>query len=120
MSEVSSARPDTLLTPGIPWSSTWTAKAFIDCFNPDNRYQISVHAKTIDVPILFTFGELETELGGEHELPACGLAMRTIEKGNFGSLKKLSLKVVKGANHSYSGREKGLARAILEFVKVVH
>jgi len=120
MSEESSGRPDTLLTPGIPWSSTWTAKAFIDCFNPDNRYQISVHAKTIDVPILFTFGELEAELGGEHELPACGLAMRTIEKGNFGSLKKLSLKVVKGENHSYSGREKGLARAILEFVKVVH
>lgn len=57
---------------------------------------------------------------GEHELPACGLAMRTIEKGHFGSLKKFSLKVVKGANHSYSGREKGLARAILEFVKGVH
>ncbi|SVD30298.1 uncharacterized protein METZ01_LOCUS383152, partial [marine metagenome] len=68
MLEVSSGRPDTLLKPGVPWGSTWTAKAFIDCFNPDNRYQVSVHTKSIDVPVLFTFGELETELVGDHEL----------------------------------------------------
>ena len=118
--EVSSGRPDTLLKPGVPWSSTWTAKAFTDCFNPDNRYQVSVHAKSIDVPVLFTFGELETEFGGDQELPVCGLAMRTIEKGNFDFGKKLTLKVVTGANHSYFGRENDLARTILEFIKVVN
>jgi len=120
MLEVSSGRPDTLLKPGVPWSSTWTAKAFTDCFNPDNRYQVSVHVKSIDVPVLFTFGELETEFGGDQELPVCGLAMRTIEKGNFDSGKKLTLKVVTGANHSYFGRENDLARTILEFIKVVN
>ncbi|MBA25968.1 MAG: hypothetical protein CL749_02480, partial [Chloroflexi bacterium] len=120
MLEVSSGRPDTLLKPGVPWSSTWTAKAFTDCFNPDNRYQVSVHAKSIDVPVLFTFGELETEFGGDQELPVCGLAMRTIEKGNFDFGKKLTLKVVTGANHSYFGRENDLARTILEFIKVVN
>ena len=118
--EVSSGRPDTLLKPGVPWGSSWTAKAFTDCFNPDNRYQVSVHAKSIDVPVLFTFGELETELGGDQELPVCGLAMRTIENGNFDSRKNLSLKIVKGANHSYFGKENDLARTILQFIKVVN
>ena len=32
--QVESGSPDAYIRPGIPWGSSWTARAFIDCFNP--------------------------------------------------------------------------------------
>ena len=40
--EMAAGRPDTLLRPGMPWGSTWTARAFVDCFNRDDRWSISL------------------------------------------------------------------------------
>ena len=36
---IAEGRPDTLLRPGVPWGSTWSARAFVDCFNPRQPLQ---------------------------------------------------------------------------------
>lgn len=106
-------RPESLLRPGIPWGSTWTARAFVDCFNADNRYSVSAHAANTGVPTLYVFGGKESEIGGEEELPVCGLAMRTLKELAY---PHTVVKVVPGANHGYAGREAQLWETISEFL----
>jgi hypothetical protein len=106
-------RPESLLRPGIPWGSTWTARAFVDCFNADNRYSVSSHAANTGVPTLYIFGGKESEIDGEEELPVCGLAMRTLNELAY---KHTVVKVVTGANHGYAGRETQLWETISTFL----
>ena len=73
---VAEGRPDTLLRPGVPWGSTWSARAFVDCFNRDNRYSVTAHAANTGCPTLFIFGSEECAVGGSQELPVCGAARR--------------------------------------------
>ena len=39
---VAEGRPNVLIRPGVPWGSTWSARAYVDCFNQDNRYSVTV------------------------------------------------------------------------------
>ena len=41
--------------PGIPWGSSWTARAFIDCFNPDNRYSVTERCRRTGLPCPVTY-----------------------------------------------------------------
>ena len=50
--QVESGSPDAYIRPGIPWGSSWTARAFIDCFNPDNRYSVTERASELNCPAL--------------------------------------------------------------------
>ena len=113
---ISEGRPDAMLRPGVPWGSVWTASAFVDCFNEDNRYSVSTHAANTGVPTLYVFGGRESEIGGEEELPVCGLAMRTLTKLSY---PHTSIRVVEGANHGYVGREQELMRVIYEFFQSI-
>ena len=69
--QVESGSPDAYIRPGIPWGSSWTARAFIDCFNPDNRYSVTERASDLDCPALFVFGSEECG-DGPQRLPVCG------------------------------------------------
>ena len=44
---VREGRSDSLSVPGLPWGSMWSAGAFVDCFNPDNRYSVTHHAANL-------------------------------------------------------------------------
>ena len=114
---IANGNPEQLLQPGLPWGSMWAAASFVDCFNKDDRYQMSRHALAIQIPTLFIFGELETKIGDPQELPICGLARRTIEKHIGTHSPYLSLKMVDSANHGYAGRETDLYNAIQGFLK---
>ena len=116
---IAKGNPEHLLQPGLPWGSTWTATSFVDCFNKDDRYQVSSHAKAIQIPTLFIFGELETRTGDPQELPVCGLARRTIEEKIGSYSPHLSLQIVESANHGYSGKETDLYDTIDGFLKSV-
>ena len=111
---IGEGRPDTFLSPGVPWGSMWTAESFVDSFNKDNRYSVSEHAANTGVPTLYVFGGKECEIGGEEELPVCGLAMRTLKKIAY---PHTTCKVVEGANHGYNGREMELVETIHEFLR---
>ena len=104
-SEVAAGRPDSLLSPGLPWGCTWSSAAFLDCFNPDNRYSVCQRIKAVSCPTLFVFGALECEPAGNQALPVCGAAMRQLAKT---SLANVSVEVIEGANHGYEGREPAL------------
>lgn len=108
--------PDVLIRPGIPWGSTWSARAFVDCFNEDNRYSVSVHAEFTGLPTLYVFGGKECDVGGEEELPVCGLAMRTLSKLSY---PHTDIQVVEGANHGYLGREQELMSTIYNFFETI-
>tara|TARA_B100001750_G_C15520102_1_gene610830 strand:+ start:4329 stop:5192 length:864 start_codon:yes stop_codon:yes gene_type:complete len=116
---IAKGNPEHLLQPGLPWGSTWTATSFVDCFNKDDRYQVSHHAMTIQIPTLFIFGELETKTGDKQELPVCGLARRTIEEKIGSYSPHLSLKIIESANHGYTGKETDLYDTIHGFLKSV-
>ena len=47
---VAEGRPDVLIRPGVPWGSTWSARAYVDCFNQDNRYSVTRHAAEHRLP----------------------------------------------------------------------
>ena len=111
--DIAEGRPDTLLRPGVPWGSMWTARTYVDCFNKDNRYSVSAHAANTGVPTLYVFGEKECQIGGEEELPVCGLAMRTLREIGYSHT---AVKVVQGANHGYIGREKELMETVYAFL----
>ena len=102
-----------LFRPGIPWGSIWSAEAFVDCFNQDNRYSVSAHAGNTQVPTLYVFGGSEVEIGGPEELPVCGLAMRTIRGLAY---PHVDVRVVSGANHGYVNCGKDLMQQINAFI----
>ena len=102
---VAEGRPDVLIRPGVPWGSTWSARAFVDCFNQDNRYSVSRHAADTGCPTLYIFGAEECAIGGPQELPVCGEARRRMEAAAY---PHVQVKVVDGAAHGYQGQEEAL------------
>ena len=99
---VAEGRPDALLRPGVPWGSMWSARAYVDCFNRDNRYSVTMHAANTGCPTLFIFGSEECAVGGPEELPVCGAARHGL--GTAGH-SHVQVREIDGANHGYIGRE---------------
>ena len=91
-----------LLRPGVPWGSMWSARAYVDCFNRDNRYSVTMHAANTGCPTLFIFGSEECAVGGPEELPVCGAARHGL--GTAGH-SHVQVREIDGANHGYIGRE---------------
>ena len=90
----------------------WTARTFVDCFNPDNRYSVTTHAANTGVPTQFIFGS--EECAGPQELPVCGAARRSLESANY---PHVHVTVIDGADHGYVNRETHLMEAILAFLE---
>ena len=99
---VAEGRPDALLRPGVPWGSMWSARAYVDCFNRDNRYSVTMHTANTGCPTLFIFGSEECAVGGPEELPVCGAARHGL--GTAGH-SHVQVSEIDGANHGYIGRE---------------
>ena len=98
---VAEGRPDVLIRPGVPWGSTWSARAYVDCFNQDNRYSVTRHAENTGCPTLFIYGAEECAVGGPQELPVCGAARRSLEAAEY---PHVQLRVIQGAAHGYMAR----------------
>ena len=113
---VAEGNPDVLLRPGVPWGSVWSARAYIDCFNPDNRYSVTMHAANTGCPTLFIFGSEECAVGGQQELPVCGAARRSIAAANY---THVSVTEIQGANHGYLGREEELFETMLSWLSAL-
>ena len=62
---VEEGHPDALLRPGVPWGSMWSARAYVDCFNRDNRYSVTKHAANTGCSTLFIFGSEECAVVGQ-------------------------------------------------------
>ena len=110
---VAEGHPDTLLRPGVPWGSIWSARAFIDCFNRDNRYSVTTHAADTDCPTLFIFGSEECAVGGSQELPVCGAARRSLAAAAYSHVQVIE---IEGANHGYIGREDELFETMRSWI----
>ena len=111
---VAEGRPDVLLRPGVPWGSTWSARAYVDCFNRDNRYSVTTHAANTGCPTLFIFGEEECAVGGPQEIPVCGAARRGLEAVGYSYVQ---VSEIEGANHGYMGREGGLFETVFFWLR---
>ena len=111
---IAEGSPDTLLRPGVPWGSIWSARAFIDCFNQDNRYSVTTHAADTGCPTLFIFGSEECAVGGSQELPVCGAARRSLGAAGYPHVQVIE---IDGANHGYIGREDELFETILLWLR---
>ena len=99
---IAEGHPDVLLRPGVPWGSTWSARAYVDCFNQDNRYSVTTHAAKTGCPTLYVFGAEECAVGGPQEIPVVGAARRGLEAADYSHAQ---ISVIDGANHGYMGRE---------------
>ena len=91
--DVREGRSDSLSVPALPWGSMWSAGAFVDCFNPDNRYSVTHHAANTGKQTLFTFGAAECE--GPEVLPVCSLACAGLRAAN---LSHVEVQVIADAN----------------------
>ncbi len=80
---VAEGHPNVLTRLGVPWGSTWSARAHVDCFNQDNRYSVTLHAANTGCPTLFIYGAEECAVGGPQELPVCCVARRSLEAANY-------------------------------------
>ena len=110
---VAEGRPETLLRPGVPWGSVWSAGAYIDCFNRDNRYSVTTHAVNTGCPTLFIFGSEECAVGGPQELPVCGAARRGLAAAGY---PHIAVVEIDGANHGYMGREVELFETMFAWI----
>ena len=111
--KIESGDPDAYIRPGIPWGSTWTARAFIDCFNPDNRYSVRRRAAELNCPALFVFGALECG-DGPDRLPVCGAAMRGLRSADY---PRATVRVIEGATHGYADRDVKLFQTIIQWLE---
>lgn len=111
---VAEGSPDTLLRPGVPWGSIWSARAYVDCFNRDNRYSVTTHAANTGCPTLFIFGSEECAVGGSQELPVCGAARRSLGAAGYSHVQVIE---IDGANHGYIGREDELFETMLSWLR---
>ena len=112
--QVQSGRPNAYIRPGIPWGSTWSASAFLDCFAPDNRYSVTRRAADLRCPALFVFGSEECG-NGIDSLPVCGAAMRSLKTAAHTGM-GITVEVIDGANHGYTGRETQLFEAMYSWL----
>ena len=110
---VAEGRPDTLLRPGVPWGSTWSARSFVDCFNRDNRYSVTTHGANTGCPTLFIFGSEECAVGGQQELPVCGAARRSLGAAGYSHVDVVE---IYGANHGYLEREQQLFETMYSWI----
>ena len=113
---VAEGNPDVLLRPGVPWGSVWSARAYVDCFNPGNRYSVTRHAANTGCPTLFIFGSQECAVGGPQELPVCGAARRSLEAAGY---PHVQIREIGGANHGYAGREEVLFETMLSWLSAL-
>ena len=105
--EVAAGEVDRLSVPGVPWGSMWSAKAYVECFNFDNRYSVSAHAAETHCPTLFIFGA--EECAGPQALPVCGAARARVEAR---ALAHVRVQIIDGANQGYDHREDALFESI--------
>ena len=110
---VAEGRPDVLIRPGVPWGSTWSARAYVDCFNQDNRYSVTMHAANTGVPTHYIFGGEECAIGGPQELPVCGAARRSVAAAGYSHVQVTE---IEGANHGYVGREEQLFQTMFSWL----
>ncbi len=110
---VAEGLPDALLRPGVPWGSTWSARTYVDCFNRDNRYSVTMHAANTGCPTLFIFGSEECAVGGPQELPVCGAARRGVGAAGYSHVR---VSEIDGANHGYMGREEELFETMFSWL----
>ena len=113
---IAEGSPDALLRPGVPWGSTWSARAYVDCFNPDNRYSVTEHAANTGCPTLFVFGSEECAVGGQQELPVCGAARRRLAAASHSHTQVVE---IDGANHGYIGREDELFETMFSWLSAL-
>jgi len=113
---IAEGKPDVLLRPGVPWGSVWSARAYVDCFNPDNRYSVTMHAANTGCPTLFIFGSEECAVGGSQELPVCGAARRSLESAGYSHVR---VREIDGASHGYTGREDKLFETMLSWLSML-
>ena len=111
--DVAEGRPEVLLRPGVPWGSVWSAGAYVDCFNRDNRYSVTTHAANTGCPTLFIFGSEECAIGGQQELPVCGAARRGLSAASHSHVRVVE---IDGANHGYMGREVELFETMFAWI----
>ena len=110
---IAEGHPDVLLRPGIPWGSTWSARAYVDCFNRDNRYSVTTHAANTGSPTLYVFGAEECAVGGPQEIPVVGAARLGLEAAGYSHTQ---ISVIDGANHGYMGREENLFETMFNWL----
>ena len=113
---ITEGKTDVLLRPGVPWGSVWSARAYVDCFNPDNRYSVTMHAANTGCPTLFIFGSEECAVGGSQELPVCGAARRSLESAGYSHVR---VREIDGASHGYTGREEVLFETMLSWLSTL-
>lgn len=101
--DVGDGKGEALRSPGLPWSCLWSAAAFVDCFNPDDRYSVTRHAARLRCPSLFVFGAAECD--GPEQLPVCGAARANLAAAH---LPRAEISVLPEANHAYAGCERAL------------
>ena len=111
---IAEGQPDVLLRPGVPWGSTWSARAYVDCFNRDNRYSVTTHAANTGCPTLYVFGAEESAVGGPQEIPVVGAARRGLQAVGYSHVQ---VSVIDGANHGYMGREENLFYTMFNWLR---
>lgn len=91
-------RRDELLNVRFPFPLVITAASYLDKYGPQERYDILRHVSKMTCPALFLYGEKELATGGT---PFAGLDRAVADAARPGQ--PLSVQVVPGADHFYSG-----------------
>ena len=89
---------DRLFEPNVPFPLVISARTYWDKYGADERYDFLPLLARIELPILFTYGEIE--LRGEGT-PFSGLPERIADL--TGGREAISVRIVPGADHNYRG-----------------
>lgn len=103
-------QPEALIESRFPVPLLVSSATYVDKYGPGDRYDILKRVAKINRPMRLLFGEVEVRFGGVsfENLPA-DIIERLPEDS------PVSIEVIDGANHMYTGRRQQLAAEIVAF-----
>jgi pimeloyl-ACP methyl ester carboxylesterase len=111
-SAVAENAPERLLETRFPIPLLITAAAYVDKYGPTERYNILRYVKHLEIPALFVFGGLELLEG-----PAFAGLPEDLSQAAGG--RSVTVTVIPGANHLYSGSLLPLAEVVDDWLAKV-
>lgn len=109
--QVASGNADKIEEVSFPFRLMMSPRTFYDKYGPEERYNILKLVEKVNGPLFLVFGELE--VSGENP------AFRHLDervRARIESKENASMKVLKNADHYYSGVQPMLAETIIEWV----
>ena len=107
---VQAGQPGALIQVRFPFPLLITAAGYLDKYGPDERYNIVEYVNRLSCPALFTYGQLEVEMGSTAFAGVPDAVRDRLSQPNS------DVQVIPDADHNYTNQRPALADVLLRWL----